>query len=80
MFDKSEYALIRNWKGPNEFNDLAGLTVFARARDICRAVCLHQGLRGGLKGTMEILTWTTAIVTALLLVYLFAALIRPEWF
>ncbi len=29
---------------------------------------------------MEILTWMTAIVTALLLVYLFAALIRPEWF
>ncbi len=29
---------------------------------------------------MEILTWLTAIVTALLLVYLFAALIRPEWF
>jgi K+-transporting ATPase KdpF subunit len=29
---------------------------------------------------MEILTWMTAIVTALLLVYLFAALVRPEWF
>ncbi len=29
---------------------------------------------------MEILTWMTAIVTALLLVYLFIALIRPEWF
>lgn len=29
---------------------------------------------------MEILTWMTGIVTALLLVYLFAALIRPEWF
>ncbi len=29
---------------------------------------------------MEILTWMTAVVTALLLVYLFAALIRPEWF
>ncbi len=29
---------------------------------------------------MEVLTWLTAIVTALLLVYLFAALIRPEWF
>jgi K+-transporting ATPase KdpF subunit len=26
------------------------------------------------------LTWLTAIVTALLLVYLFAALVRPEWF
>jgi K+-transporting ATPase KdpF subunit len=29
---------------------------------------------------MEILTWMTAVVTTLLLVYLFAALIRPEWF
>jgi K+-transporting ATPase KdpF subunit len=29
---------------------------------------------------MEILTWMTAVVTALLLLYLFAALIRPEWF
>jgi K+-transporting ATPase KdpF subunit len=29
---------------------------------------------------MELLTWMTAIVTALLLVYLFAALVRPEWF
>ena len=29
---------------------------------------------------MEVLTWFTAIVTALLLVYLFAALVRPEWF
>jgi K+-transporting ATPase KdpF subunit len=29
---------------------------------------------------MEVLTWVTAIVTALLLVYLFAALVRPEWF
>jgi len=29
---------------------------------------------------MDILTWLTAIVTVLLLVYLFAALVRPEWF
>ena len=29
---------------------------------------------------MVILTWLTAVVTALLLVYLFAALVRPEWF
>jgi len=29
---------------------------------------------------MEFLTWMTAIVTALLLFYLFAALVRPEWF
>jgi K+-transporting ATPase KdpF subunit len=29
---------------------------------------------------MVVLTWLTAAVTALLLVYLFAALVRPEWF
>jgi K+-transporting ATPase KdpF subunit len=29
---------------------------------------------------MGILTWITAGVTVLLLVYLFAALVRPEWF
>ena len=29
---------------------------------------------------MVILTWMTAGVTLLLLVYLFAALVRPEWF
>jgi K+-transporting ATPase KdpF subunit len=29
---------------------------------------------------MEMLTWVTAVVSALLLVYLFAALVRPEWF
>ena len=29
---------------------------------------------------MVVLTWLTAVVTALLLVYLFAALVRPEWF
>jgi K+-transporting ATPase KdpF subunit len=29
---------------------------------------------------MGILTWLTAVVTVLLLVYLCAALVRPEWF
>ena len=29
---------------------------------------------------MLFLTWLTAIVAVLLLVYLFAALVRPEWF
>ena len=29
---------------------------------------------------MVILTWLTAAVTVFLLVYLFAALVRPEWF
>lgn len=29
---------------------------------------------------MDTLTLTTALVTGLLLIYLFVALIRPEWF
>jgi K+-transporting ATPase KdpF subunit len=29
---------------------------------------------------MSVLTWLTAVVTVLLLVYLFSALVRPEWF
>ena len=29
---------------------------------------------------MGALTWLTAVVTVLLLVYLFTALVRPEWF
>jgi K+-transporting ATPase KdpF subunit len=29
---------------------------------------------------METLTWVTAIATVLLLAYLMAALVRPEWF
>jgi K+-transporting ATPase KdpF subunit len=29
---------------------------------------------------MEILTLLTAVVAVLLLIYLFAALVRPEWF
>ena len=34
-----------------------------------------------MKGSeMGVLTWLTAAVTVLLLVYLFAALVRPEWF
>jgi len=38
-------------------------------------------LRQGLKGeAMSALTWLTAVVTVLLLVYLFGALVRPEWF
>lgn len=29
---------------------------------------------------MLLLTWLTAAVTVLLLIYLFTALVRPEWF
>ena len=52
-----------------------GLVVFA-----CLSRSFPPATRFEGATTMEILTWMTAIVTALLLVYLFAALIRPEWF
>ena len=49
--------------------------------DICLPVRLRTCLRQGMKGNdMGILTWLTAVVTVLLLVYLCAALVRPEWF
>jgi K+-transporting ATPase KdpF subunit len=49
--------------------------------DVRLPVRLRTGLRQSLKGrAMNILTWLTAAVTLLLLVYLFAALVRPEWF
>jgi K+-transporting ATPase KdpF subunit len=52
-----------------------------RGGGIRLAVCLRTSLRQDLKGNnMIALTWLTAIVTVLLLVYLFAALVRPEWF
>jgi K+-transporting ATPase KdpF subunit len=58
------------------------------ARDVCpgladirRHVRLRGGLRQGLKGPIMLaLTSLTAVVTGFLLVYLFAALVRPEWF
>jgi K+-transporting ATPase KdpF subunit len=52
-----------------------------RAGGIRFDVRLRAPLRQDLKGNnMIALTWLTAIVTVLLLVYLFAALVRPEWF
>jgi K+-transporting ATPase KdpF subunit len=43
-------------------------------------VRLHPRLRARLKEPDVILTLLTAVVTLLLLVYLLAALLRPEWF
>jgi K+-transporting ATPase KdpF subunit len=45
--------------------------------DVRLRPCLRQGMKGS---DMGVLTWLTAAVTVLLLVYLFAALVRPEWF
>ena len=54
---------------------LLGLATFA-----LMFACVPR-MRQSLKGhNMNILTWLTAAVTVLLLIYLFAALVRPEWF
>jgi K+-transporting ATPase KdpF subunit len=45
--------------------------------DVRMHLCVRQSMKGC---DMAILTWLTVVVTALLLVYLFAALVRPEWF
>jgi K+-transporting ATPase KdpF subunit len=62
-------------------DDLVACDVSFRFGDIRLSVYLRTCLRQSLKGRdMNMLTWLTAAVTALLLVYLFAALVRPEWF
>jgi K+-transporting ATPase KdpF subunit len=51
------------------------------AGGVCLPVRLYIRLREDMKGhCMGVLTGITAVVTLLLLVYLFAALVRPEWF
>jgi K+-transporting ATPase KdpF subunit len=60
---------------------LASGVVSLRVGDIRLLVRLRARLQQGVKGNaMGILTWLTAAVTLLLLAYLFAALVRPEWF
>jgi K+-transporting ATPase KdpF subunit len=60
---------------------LASGDVYLGAGDVRSDVRLRACLRQGMKGNdMAVLTWLTAVVTVLLLVYLFAALVRPEWF
>jgi K+-transporting ATPase KdpF subunit len=68
----------RKTYGPD---NLASGNVYLGAGDVRSDVRLHTCLRQCLKGIdMGVLTWLTAVVTVLLLVYLFAALVRPEWF
>jgi len=64
-----------------EPDHLASGNVHLGAGDVCSDIRLHVCLRQDMKGSdMSVLTWLTAVVTVLLLVYLFAALVRPEWF
>ncbi len=54
---------------------LLGLAAFALMFAFVSACDMYER-----KYDMGVLTWLTAVVTVLLLVYLFAALVRPEWF
>jgi K+-transporting ATPase KdpF subunit len=72
---------VKKRSGSNGPNNLASGNVYLGAGDVRIDVRLHSRLRQSLKGSdMEILTWLTAVVAVLLLIYLFAALVRPEWF
>ena len=53
---------------------------FDRAGDFRLDVRLYGDLRLHLKGIAVFLTLLAAVVTVLLFIYLFAALLRPEWF
>jgi K+-transporting ATPase KdpF subunit len=65
----------------HESDNLASGDVYFGVDDVCIDPRLRVRMRQGLKGSdMDILTLLTAAVTVLLLVYLFAALVRPEWF
>jgi K+-transporting ATPase KdpF subunit len=64
-----------------ELDNLAACHVSLGVVDFRLDVRLRPCLRQGVKGAdMGALTWLTAVVTVLLLVYLFAAMVRPEWF
>jgi K+-transporting ATPase KdpF subunit len=62
-------------------DNLASGNVHLGSNNIGPANCVYWRVRQSMKGSaMEILTCLTAVVAALLLIYLFAALVRPEWF
>jgi K+-transporting ATPase KdpF subunit len=62
-------------------DNLASGNAYPGAAYVRSDVRLHTRMRQYLKGSvMDILTGLTAIVTVLLLIYLFVALVRPEWF
>jgi K+-transporting ATPase KdpF subunit len=65
----------------HESDHLAAGDVPLGPGDLRLDVRLCVRLRRDMKGPgMATLTGLTAVVTMLLLVYLFAALVRPEWF
>jgi hypothetical protein len=62
----------------DESGRLAASDVRARTREPGRLLRVYLRLRGHLKGFL--MTFVTIAVTAFVIVYLFTALVRPEWF
>jgi hypothetical protein len=62
----------------DESGHMAARDVRARSREPGRLLRVHLRLRGHLKGFL--MTFVTIAVTAFVIVYLFTALVRPEWF
>ena len=62
----------------DESGRMAASDVRARSREHGRLLRVYLRLRGHLKGFL--MTFVTIAVTAFVIVYLFVALVRPEWF
>jgi F subunit of K+-transporting ATPase (Potass_KdpF) len=62
----------------DESGRMAASDVRARSREPDRLLRVYLRLRGHLKGFL--MTFVTIAVTAFVIVYLFVALVRPEWF
>jgi hypothetical protein len=62
----------------DESGRMAASDVRARTREPGRLLRVYLRLRSHLKGYL--MTFVTIAVTAFVIVYLFTALVRPEWF
>jgi hypothetical protein len=62
----------------DESGRLAASDVRARTRELGRLLRVYLRLRKHLKGLL--MTFVTIAVAAFVIVYLFTALVRPEWF
>jgi hypothetical protein len=62
----------------DESGRMAASDVRARTREPGRLLRVYLRLRSHLKGFL--MTFVTIAVTAFVIVYLFTALVRPEWF
>ena len=63
-----------------ESGDLVACLASIGPRDDVAVLCLRVRLRQGVKDSIMIMLVLTGMVTLFLLVYLLAALLRPEWF